>query len=121
MHVTPRVPWGGTVHIAGKLYGGYLPAGGAAVRLRYGYGRRARTTFGVVHVKGHGRFATSFHFGPGPARLHVHYWFSASLLAHPDYPWAPASSRRRYVLVGGHPRVLLPLRLDSNMTGSLEP
>lgn len=107
LSVTPRVPWGGTVQIAGKLSGGYLPPGGAFVRLRYGYGRHARSTFGVIqHVTGSGRFATSFTFGPGPARLLARYWFSASLLAQPDYPFAAASSPRRYVLVGGHPRVI---------------
>jgi hypothetical protein len=102
LRVTRRVPWGGTVRIVGQLYGGYLPPGGALVRLRYGFGRRARATFGVVqHVTGDGRFATSFTFGPGAPGIKEKFWFSASLLGHPDYPFAPASSPRRYVVVGG--------------------
>ncbi len=102
LSVTPRVPWGGTVRIAGRLYGGHLPGGGALVRLRYGYGRRARATFGVVqHVTGDGRFTTVFTFGPGLPGVHVRFWFSASLLPHPDYPYAAASSPRRYMIVGG--------------------
>lgn len=106
LRVTPRVPWGGTVRIVGKLYGGYLPRSGALVRLRYGFGRRARVTFGVVqHVTGRGIFRTFFTFGPGPPALHVRYWFSASLLPHSDYPYAAASSPRRYVLVGGPARL----------------
>jgi hypothetical protein len=96
---------GSTVHLVGKLYGGYLPPGGVAIRMRYGYGRRARTTFGVLqHIMGTGRFATTFTFGPGPARLHVRYWFSASLLANANYAFAAASSSRHYVSVGGHPK-----------------
>jgi hypothetical protein len=38
----PRVAWGGTVRIMGQLIGGYLPPGGALVRLRIGQGRRIR-------------------------------------------------------------------------------
>lgn len=101
--VTRRAAWGGTVRIVGRLLGGYLPAGGALVRLREGYGR-ARTTIGVVqHVTGRGYFSTSFTFGPGPAGLRARYWFSASVLPQPDYPFAASSSPRRYVIVGGHP------------------
>ena len=35
-HLPPAVPWGGTVRIVGELDGGYLPPGGALVRLRIG-------------------------------------------------------------------------------------
>jgi hypothetical protein len=109
LSVTPRVPWGGTVHLVGKLFGGYLPSGGVAIRMRYGYGRRARATFGVLqHIVGTGRFATTFTFGPGPARVHVRYWFSASLLANASYAFAAASSSRHYVRVGGHPKKTRP-------------
>ena len=39
LSVTPRrVPWGGTVRLTGWLRGGYLPPGGALVRLRIGLG-----------------------------------------------------------------------------------
>ena len=47
-----RIPWGGTVRIVGRLVGGYLPPGGALVRLRIGFGR-SYTTYGVQeHVTG---------------------------------------------------------------------
>ena len=39
LRVVPRrVAWGGTVRITGQLVGGYLPSGGALVRLRIGLG-----------------------------------------------------------------------------------
>ena len=45
--VSPRrIAWGGTVRIVGKLDGGYLPPGGALVRLRLGQGS-GYTTYGV--------------------------------------------------------------------------
>jgi hypothetical protein len=58
--VSPRrVAWGGTVRLTGGLHGGYLPAGGALVRLRIGQGK-AVTTYGVrEHVIGNGRFSTT--------------------------------------------------------------
>lgn len=104
LSVTPRVPWGGTVRIVGQLRGGYLPATGALVRMRIGEGR-AQSTFGVVqHVTGNGRFATTYTFGAGIATVHQRFWLSAQLLATGNYPYASATSRRRYVLVGGHPK-----------------
>ena len=37
LRVFPRhVAWGGTIHLVGQLKGGYLPSGGALVRLRIG-------------------------------------------------------------------------------------
>ena len=53
IRVTPRrIAWGGTVKIVGQLRGGYLPAAGALVRLRIGYGK-AFVTYGVKeHVRG---------------------------------------------------------------------
>ena len=51
-----RVAWGGTVKLTGRLEGGYLPPGGALVRLRIGLGR-SFITYGVhEHVGGGGRF-----------------------------------------------------------------
>ena len=66
LDVWPRhVPWGGTVHLVGQLLGGYLPPGGALVRLRIGYGS-TYNTYGVQeHVAGDGRFSTVAKFGPG--------------------------------------------------------
>ncbi len=98
-----RVAWGGTVHIDGQLDGGYLPPGGALVRLRIGFGR-AYTTYGVQeHVTGDGRFTTTYTFGIGDPRMFRSYWFQLASLPMGNYPFAPSASPRRSVLVGGHP------------------
>ncbi|MGB0097417.1 MAG: hypothetical protein WBP81_33365 [Solirubrobacteraceae bacterium] len=104
LSVSPRkVVWGGTVHLVGRLYGGYLPAGGALVRLRIGSGS-AQTTYGVrEHVGGNGRFSTKYTFGEGVASVHRSFWFEIASLPTGDYPYAPATSRRLSVRVGGHP------------------
>jgi hypothetical protein len=102
--ITPRrVAWGGTIHLVGQLQGGYLPPGGALVRLRIGYGP-AYTTYGVQeHVTGSGRFSTPYTFGAGDPSVHRSYWFQVASLPMGNYPYAPASSRRLSVTVGGHP------------------
>ena len=102
LNVWPRhVPWGGTVHLVGQLVGGYLPPGGALVRLRIGIGS-TRTTYGVrEHVTGHGRFTTTYTFGLGEPSVHQAYWFQIASLPMGDYPYAPSASRRVSVLVGG--------------------
>jgi hypothetical protein len=104
LRLWPRhVPWGGTVHIVGRLAGGYLPPApaGELVRLRLGYGR-AFTTYGVkTDVTGNGRFSVMYRFGSGPARLVRDYWFEECTLPADDYPYAPACSRRITVRVGG--------------------
>jgi hypothetical protein len=102
--VTPsRVAWGDSVAITGKLKGGYLPAGGVNVRLRIGIGD-AKATYGVQeHVAGNGRFTTTYTFGAGAARIHRRYWFQIATLPSGNYPYAPSSSNRIYVRVGGHP------------------
>lgn len=104
LSVSPRrVAWGGVVRLVGRLRGGYLPPGGALVRLRIGEGS-AVTTYGVrEHVHGNGRFTTTYHFGVGDASLHRSFWFQIASLPMGDYPYAPANSRRIYVDVGGHP------------------
>jgi len=101
--VTRRVPWGGTVRIVGQLEGGYLPPGGALVRLRIGQGSRP-FTYGVhEHVEGDGVFSTTYTFGAGDPAVHESFWFQIASLPTGNYPYAPAQSPRRYVLVGGHP------------------
>jgi hypothetical protein len=105
LSISPRrVPWGGTVRIRGRLLGGYLPPGGALVRLRLGQGK-SFTTYGIQeHVTGNGRFATTYTFGAGLPTVHRTFWFQiASLPMGGDYPFAPADSRKAYVRVGGHP------------------
>jgi hypothetical protein len=102
--VTPsRVAWGHSVTIKGELTGGYLPAGGVNVRLRIGLGD-AKATYGVEeHVGGGGHFTTTYTFGAGDARIHRRYWFQIATLPSGNYPYAPSSSNRIYVKVGGHP------------------
>jgi hypothetical protein len=98
-----RVAWGGTVRLTGRLVGGYLPPGGALVRLRIGLGS-AVTTYGVrEHVGGRGRFSTTYTFGAGDPGVHRSFWFQVATLPMGDYPYAPAGSRRLSVVVGGHP------------------
>ena len=105
LSVSPRrVAWGGTVRITGQLLGGYLPPGGALVRLRIGQ-RSSFQTYGVQeHVTGNGRFTTTYTFGAGYAGIVKGFWFQVATLPMGDYPYAPAASGRRSVLVGGHPR-----------------
>ena len=105
LKVWPRhVAWGGSVHLVGQLLGGYLPPGGALVRLRIGYGS-TYNTYGVEeHVMGDGRFSTVASFGPGDPSLHRTYWFQIASLPMGNYPYAPAASQRVTVRVGGHPR-----------------
>ena len=99
-----RVAWGGTVRITGQLLGGYLPPGGALVRLRIGQGRSYQTYGVQEHVTGNGRFTTIYSFGAGYAGIYKSYWFQIATLPIGDYAYAPAASGRRSVLVGGHPR-----------------
>lgn len=105
LSVSPRrIAWGATVHLVGQLTGGYLPRGGALVRLRIGLGK-SDTTYGVrEHVTGKGRFTTDYTFGAGDPADHRPFWFQLASLPMGDYPYAPASSRRLSVSVGGPPR-----------------
>lgn len=108
LRVWPRsVPWStpghpSTVHIRGQLKGGYLPPGGALVRLRIGEGK-SYTTYGVQeHVTGRGRFSTTYTFGDGLPSIRRTLWFQIASLPMGNYPWAPGASNRRTVVVGGH-------------------
>ncbi len=105
LSVSPQhVAWGRTVQITGRLLGGYLPPGGALVRLRIGLGGTYQTYGVQEHVMGSGRFTTAYTFGAGYAGIHKSYWFQIATLPMGNYPYAPAASGRRYVVVGGHPR-----------------
>ena len=104
LSVSPsRVAWGGTVRITGKLLGGYLPPGGALVRLRIGQGSSYQTYGVQEHVTGNGRFTTSYTFGAGYAGIFKSFWFQIATLPMGNYAYAPAASGRRSVVVGGHP------------------
>ena len=101
----PRVAWAGTVRIVGQLVGGYLPPGGALVRLRIGSGS-SYSTYGVQeHVTGNGRFSTTYTFGAGQASSFQRFWFQLASLPMGSYPFSPSDSGKRYVLVGGHPSI----------------
>jgi hypothetical protein len=102
--VSPRrVAWGETVHITGRLLGGYLPPDGTLVRLRIGSGA-SYTTYGVAeHVPGNGRFTTTYTFGVGEPSFYETFWFQIASLPVGDYPWAPGTSQRIQVVVGGSP------------------
>jgi hypothetical protein len=104
VRVWPRhVRWGGTVHIAGYLAGGYLPPppAGELVRLRIGIGSRY-TTYGVkIDVTGSGHFTTRYRFGAGAPSIRRDYWFQLQALPQDDYPYTPADSGRAGVQVGG--------------------
>ncbi len=100
-----RVAWGGTVRIVGQLEGGYLPPGGALVRLRIGLGA-SYTTYGVQeHVTGNGRFSTTYTFGLGDPSVYRSYWFEIASLPMGNYPFSVAASGRKTVLVGGDPSI----------------
>jgi hypothetical protein len=102
--VSPKqIAWGATVQLTGRLAGGYLPSDGALLRLRIGSGS-TYSTYGIKeHVIGNGRFSTRYTFGAGDPNFHRAFWFQIGSLPIADYPYAPAESQRRYVLVGGHP------------------
>jgi hypothetical protein len=106
LRVRPRrVAWGGTVRITGQLLGGYLPPGGALVRLRIGEGATYQTYGVQEHVTGSGRFTTTYTFGAGQASSFQRFWFQIASLPMGSYPFSPSDSGRRYVLVGGHPPI----------------
>jgi hypothetical protein len=91
-----RTAWGGTIHIAGRVRGGYIPTG-KLLRLRIGVAG-VQETVGIPNIQRDGRFQTTWKFAPGNGV--VRYWFSISTLSEADYPFAPASSPRVYVTVG---------------------
>lgn len=116
IRVSPRqVPWStpghpSVVKIVGRLEGGYLPRGGALVRLRIGRGA-SYTTYGVQeHVKGKGRFSTTYTFGDGTPSIHERLWFQLASLPMGNLPWAPSASNKRTVVVGGHPKTTTPIK-----------
>lgn len=102
LRVWPRhVAWGHKVHIEVQLSGGWLPADGALVRLRLGYGN-AKTTYGIQeHVVGNGRFEVTNTFGSAPAFLVRRYWLQECTLPQGNYAYAPACGRRVFIIVGG--------------------
>ena len=97
LRITPTsTHWGATIHISGRVLGGYIPDG-KLLRLRIG-AEHVSGTVGIPDVGRSGRFHTRWTFAAG--RGTVTYWFSVSTLAEPSYAFAPASSRRVSVTVG---------------------
>jgi hypothetical protein len=90
-----RTHWGDTIRISGRVLGGYIPVG-KLLRLRIGV-EGVSGTVGIPDVTPRGRFHTTFTFASGNGT--VRYWFSVSTLPEGDYPFAPASSRRAFVIV----------------------
>jgi hypothetical protein len=99
LHIRPnQVPWGGTIHISGRVLGAYIPGGRQQLlRLRIG-AEGISSTVGIPDIASNGRFRTTWTFHPGVGV--VTYWFSVSTLNEADYPFAPAGSRRVTVTVG---------------------
>jgi hypothetical protein len=87
--------WGNTIHISGRVLGGYIPKG-KLLRLRIG-ADGIQGTVGIPDVGRSGKFHTTWTFASGNGT--VRYWFSVSTLPEADYPFASASSRRVYVTV----------------------
>jgi hypothetical protein len=99
LHIRPaHTLWRGTIRITGRVLGGYIPSGEKLLRLRIGVAG-VKQTFGIADVKPDGRFRTTFKFSPGHGT--IRYWFSVTTLRVANYPYAPASSGRVYVTVGG--------------------
>lgn len=92
--ISPRhVRWSETIHIRGRLRGGYIPADGVALRLLVRYpGSPAASVLSAIRTDANGRFATalSYHRGHGVATMPFSVATTAS---ESDYPYAPASSR----------------------------
>jgi hypothetical protein len=75
-----RSHWGGTLHITGRLRGGYIPRG-KLLRLRIGAEAVSRTV-GIPDVTRKGRFHTTWTFAAGHGTMR--YWFSVSTLSEAD-------------------------------------
>ncbi len=88
--------WGATIHIQGRVLGGYIPPG-KLLRLRIG-AQGISGTVGIPDLTPNGRFHTTWTFARGNGT--VTYWFSVSTFPEAAYAYAPASSRRVYVTVG---------------------
>jgi hypothetical protein len=103
LHVVPRrVAWGGTIHLWGRVLGGYVPGNRQQLlRLRIG-ADGFFSTVGIPDVSRTGRFSTTWSFHPGVGV--VHYWFSVSTLREADYAFAPGSSPHVTVTVGPRSR-----------------
>jgi len=98
LSIRPRhAPWGGTIMITGLLRGGYLPSAGERVDVRLSY-NGGSADIASTHVTGRGRFKLRYRFSSGSGTVDYPIWLTTS--ADSAYPYAPASSRKKIVVVG---------------------
>ncbi len=103
-----HVAWGGTVHLVGQLFGGYLPKGGALVRLRIGYQSKFNTYGVEEHVSGRRPFLNRGVVRPGRPERASGPTGSRS----PRFPWVTTPSPRRPVSACRSRSAAIPTRTD---------
>jgi hypothetical protein len=80
---------GSSIHFAGRLSGGPIPAGGKALVLEARSPGSAWIEFKVIHTNARGRYGAAYRFKfPGPAD----YSFRARAEAESDYPFVAGAS-----------------------------
>lgn len=97
LHLTPsQTHWGDTIHIWGRLRGGYVPTSGELVVLRIGW-KGGSAEIGHVNTSRTGRFAASYTFLRGTGTETYRIWVQT--VRESDYPFTPASSKRVHIKV----------------------
>lgn len=92
LHIRPsQTHWGDTIHIWGRLRGGYVPASGELVVLRIGW-KGGSAEIGHVYTSRTGRFSAGYTFLRGTGTETYRIW--AQTVRESDYPFTPASSKR---------------------------
>ncbi len=91
-----RAHWGGTIHIRGRLRGGYIPRSGALVLLYIGW-KGGSTEIGHLYTDARGRFSSPYTFLRGNGT--EEYWIWAETARESDYPYAPGRTGRVAVTV----------------------
>jgi hypothetical protein len=91
-----RTHWGGRITIAGRLRGGFIPAGGELVVLWIGW-RGGSTEIGHLYTRSKGTFASRYTFLRGNGAETYRLW--AATARESAYPFAPGRSRRQPVTV----------------------
>jgi hypothetical protein len=82
--------WGATIHISGRLQGGYVPPAGELVVLWIGW-PGGSTEIGHLYARADGRFSASYTFLRGNGTETYKLW--AASARESDYPYTPARSR----------------------------
>jgi hypothetical protein len=95
--IRPRkTHWGGTILIAGRLRGGYIPRGGELVVLWIGW-PGGSTEIGHLYTRADGTFRSRYTFLRGNGTETYRLW--ATTARESDYPYAPGRSRSQSVRV----------------------